>query len=92
LQRDGKWFDLGPTSYDARSAAIAGERPAEPGQLCSCGRQAVVVFLTERFGPVGWCGVSDGGRRCPFCGRGGHGEQRCPAYTLRPAPPEEEQP
>jgi hypothetical protein len=96
LQRDGEWFDPGPTGYDdARSAAIADERPAEPGELCTCGRQAVVVILAERFGPVGWCGVPDGGRRggrCPFCGGGGHGEQRCPPYTLRPTPPEGEQP
>jgi hypothetical protein len=34
LRRDGEWFDLGPTGYDARRAAIAGERPAEPGELC----------------------------------------------------------
>lgn len=47
------------------------ERAAERGELCSCGRQAVVVFLTEKFGPVGWCGQSDRGSRdvhCPFCG------------------------
>ena len=25
--------------------------------FCSCGAVAVVVFQTERFGPVGWCGV-----------------------------------
>jgi hypothetical protein len=68
------------------------ERPAEPGELCSCGRQAVVVILTGRYGPVGWCGISDGGRRdglCPFCGGPRHGSsQLCPAYTLRPVTPE----
>jgi hypothetical protein len=39
------------------------ERPARPGELCECGRPAVVVYETERFGDVGWCGVSDGGAR-----------------------------
>jgi hypothetical protein len=66
----------------------AAERPAEPGELCTCGRPAVTVFLTGRFGPVGYCGVSDGGARsgdCPFCGepRSTH-DERCPRYVLRP--------
>ncbi len=64
------------------------ERPAEPGELCTCGRPAVTVFLTGRFGPVGYCGLPDGGARdgdCPFCGepRSTH-DGRCPAYVLRP--------
>jgi hypothetical protein len=61
------------------------ERAAEEGELCTCGRQAVIVYLTERFGPVGWCGRSDGGERtgsCPFCGECRH-EDGCPAYTIR---------
>ncbi len=67
------------------------ERPAERGELCPCGRQAVTVYLTERHGEVGYCGLPDGGTRvtkCPFCdeeishwGEGG----RCPEYRLRPA-------
>jgi hypothetical protein len=28
-----------------------------PGQLCSCGRPAVVAWQTARFGSVGYCGV-----------------------------------
>jgi hypothetical protein len=47
------------------------ERPAEPGELCTCGRQAVVVYLGTVFGPTGWCGQADGGDQtgpCPFCG------------------------
>ena len=32
------------------------ERPAEPGEVCDCGRPAVVVFITEAHGPVPWCG------------------------------------
>lgn len=35
------------------------ERAPEPGELCSCGRQAVTVYLTEKFGPVGYCGISN---------------------------------
>ena len=49
-----------------------GQRAAEPGELCQCGRAAVLVFLGGQWGPVGYCGLSDGGagRRgvCTFCG------------------------
>jgi hypothetical protein len=61
------------------------ERVAEAGERCTCGRQAVTVYLNEQFGPVGWCGRSDGGERtgpCPFCGQSRH-EDGCPAYTIR---------
>jgi hypothetical protein len=61
------------------------ERPAEPGELCTCGRQAVVVFLGSVFGETGYCGRADGGDRtgpCPFCGQGRH-DGRCPDYRLR---------
>jgi hypothetical protein len=68
-------------------------RQAEPGERCTCGRPALTVFSTERYGEVGWCGASDGGERagpCPFCGGGRH-EGRCPQYRLRsdPQPPAE---
>jgi hypothetical protein len=62
----------------------AGERPAMAGELCVCGRPAVVVFEGGRWGATGWCGLSDGGARgglCPFCGDQRH-EGRCPSYTL----------
>jgi hypothetical protein len=64
------------------------ERPAAPGELCTCGRQAIVVYLGSRFGPTGYCGIPDGGDRtgpCPFCGGPRHAEPsgRCPAYRLR---------
>jgi hypothetical protein len=62
------------------------ERPAEPGELCTCGRPAITVYLAGKFGPTGWCGQADGGNQaepCPFCGRGRHAH-RCPAYRLRP--------
>ena len=67
------------------------ERPAEPGELCTCGRRAVVVYLGGAFGPIGYCGIGDGGSRqepCPFCGdprsvREAH-DGRYPSYRLRP--------
>ncbi len=64
---------------------MAPTRPAQPGEACTCGRPAVVVFLTQRWGEIGWCGVSDGGRNgaCNFCDATHDGE-RCPQYRLRP--------
>jgi hypothetical protein len=62
------------------------ERPAEPGERCTCGRQAIVVYLGSLFGPTGHCGIPDGGDRagpCPFCGGPRHQEGRCPDYRLR---------
>lgn len=70
---------------------MSSERPAEPGERCTCGRQAVTVFITENFGDTGWCGISDGGAQvgpCPFCGGARH-EGRCPQYQLRPDPPDQ---
>jgi hypothetical protein len=70
----------------------ASERPAAPGERCTCGRQAVVVYLGGVFGPTGYCGIADGGDRagpCPFCGGPRHQqpEGRCPHYRLRPDRP-----
>ena len=31
-------------------------RPARDDESCSCKRPAAVVFLTEQFGEVPWCG------------------------------------
>jgi hypothetical protein len=65
------------------------ERPALPGELCTCGRPAIVVYHTERWGDVGACLVDDGGQHgpwpCVFCG-GAEAHwpgYRCPRYTLR---------
>jgi hypothetical protein len=61
------------------------ERPAEQGELCTCGRQALVVYLGGVFGPTGYCGIGDSGDQagpCPFCGGARH-EGRCPDYRLR---------
>jgi hypothetical protein len=64
------------------------ERPAAPGELCTCGRQAIVVYLGSVFGPTGYCGIPDGGEDsgpCPFCGGPRHPEWegRCAHYRLR---------
>jgi hypothetical protein len=66
--------------------APATERPALPGERCTCGRQAVVVYLGSVFGPTGYCGIADGGDQagpCPFCGGPRHQSGRCPDYRLR---------
>jgi hypothetical protein len=66
------------------------ERPAEPGDRCTCGRQAIVVYLGSVFGPTGYCGIPDGGDTtgpCPFCGGPRHQDGRCPDYRLRPDHP-----
>jgi hypothetical protein len=62
------------------------ERPAEPGERCTCGRQAIVVYPGSSFGPTGYCGIPDGGEDtgpCPFCGGPRHPSGRCPDYQLR---------
>jgi hypothetical protein len=67
---------------------MASERPAQPGELCTCGRPAEVVFINEQRGETGWCGLSDGGAKgpCIFCGDPAGHEFRCPSYTLKPTP------
>ena len=37
-------------------------RQPETGEVCTCGRQAIVVYVTEEFGDVGYCGIPDGGQ------------------------------
>lgn len=73
--------------------ADLGERPAEPGEFCTCGRPARLVFLLTERPPVGWCGVSNVAPvlPCPFCGsedpahrNAGLATSMCPAYRLRP--------
>ncbi|MGW5361560.1 hypothetical protein [Actinopolymorpha pittospori] len=63
------------------------ERTAHPGEVCTCGRPALVVLTGTKWGPIGWCGLSDGGDLkgpCPFCGGPRHDLGRCPHYELRP--------
>jgi hypothetical protein len=65
------------------------ERPAKLGERCTCGRPAVVVLMTERFGEVGACLIDDRGRFAPwpciFRGGSEHHDRgdRCPAYRVR---------
>jgi hypothetical protein len=71
------------------------QRPGETGERCTCGRPAVIVFVTDVWGEVGWCGRSDGGRGgpCVSCGAtSGHPEVPCPAYRLRPDDEKTQQP
>ena len=35
------------------------ERAARPGELCDCGRPAMIVYLTQGHGEVPWCGLYD---------------------------------
>lgn len=61
-----------------------GQRPARPGERCTCGRPAVLVFPGPRLGVPGYYGRPDGGDRsgpCPFCHRPRH-DGRCPHYHL----------
>jgi len=50
----------------------SGSRPAEPGELCPCGRPAMIVTVGGRFGDTGDCGLDDRVVRpdgvCVFCG------------------------
>jgi hypothetical protein len=63
----------------------ATERLAEPGELCTCGRPAIIVYLGGRYGDTGWCGLSDGGAKgpCSFCGDPVPHIGRCKHYELR---------
>jgi hypothetical protein len=79
---------MGEVTAEELRRRQSGERPAEPGERCTCGRQAIVVYLTSRFGPTGYCGIADGGDQagpCSFCGGPRHIEPagRCPDYRLR---------
>lgn len=75
---------------------MSGQRPAEPGELCTCGRQAVTVYPTHDYGDVGHCGTEGAAFQpvlpCPWCGATkphatSWGDPvRCPGYTLRPKP------
>lgn len=73
---------------------LATTRRAEPGELCTCGRPAVDVFITEDLDEVGYCG-QEGSRQfpvlpCPWCGatephREPLGDRgKCPDYQVRP--------
>ena len=60
------------------------DRPAEDGELCTCGRPALVVVAGGDLGLIGWCGQMDSDREgpCVFCGGPRH-QSRCSRYQLR---------
>lgn len=61
------------------------DRPAEPGERCTCGRQAHVVFVHADGRETGYCGREDGGQKgpCAFCGGEQHEFGPCPEYRIR---------
>lgn len=67
---------------------VSDSRPARPGERCTCGRQAIQVFVTKA-GEVGYCGIPDRGdqsARCPFCGGERHEFAPCPEYRVSATP------
>jgi hypothetical protein len=76
---------------------MTGDRAAQLGERCTCGRQATVVFIRDNGSEVGYCGLPDGGDRtgpCPFCDGQRHRQPwgdpaPCPQYRLRPQAQEE---
>lgn len=72
------------------------ERPAAPGERCTCGRPAILVYTTDDYGPIGFCGISDGGAKGPCyplihhpLGLNSHhpDDPVCPHYKLLPPKP-----
>lgn len=60
-------------------------RAATSGEVCTCGRAAVLVVIRTDGSEVGYCGLSDGGDQsgpCPFCGYERH-LGACPEYRVR---------
>ncbi len=66
------------------------ERPAERGELCTCGRPAVVVYPGGPLGDTGWCGAQSIRTDCAWCDQPRH-SGRGPEYRLRPATDAREQ-
>jgi hypothetical protein len=69
-----------------RPAASDHGRTGKPGELCTCGRPAIVVWETELFGEVGYCGIPGMTpiSPCPFCGASQPHREKCPQYRLTP--------
>lgn len=55
--------DKSSTEQPATPSNYPTDRPARPGEKCGCGRPAVIVYVTEKFGDVGYCGIPDGGKQ-----------------------------
>jgi hypothetical protein len=47
------------TAHNATPTVVPhnGDEWAGPDDRCSCGRPAIIVYLTEQFGRVGYCGI-----------------------------------
>jgi hypothetical protein len=46
------------TENSVIGAPMPSERAARPGEVCSCGQPAVIVYITEKFGDVPYCGIA----------------------------------
>lgn len=67
--------------------ADRGERRPLAGDLCTCGRPAILVFTGGQWGDTGWCGLESVPqlRPCAFCGEDVDHEGRCPRYAVNPS-------
>ena len=52
--QDEKWRRECAARHEGRLSVT--EEP-QPGEQCTCGRPAVTVFVTDKFGRVGFCGI-----------------------------------
>ena len=59
------------------SSPTPGQRPAELGERCTCGRPAIVVFLGGRVGDTGYCGAPSPRTDYAWCDQPRH-DGRCP--------------
>jgi hypothetical protein len=55
---------MGEQGTTSKTAAVTpvphgGDEWAGPDDRCSCGRPAMIVYLTERFGRVGYCDIEN---------------------------------
>jgi len=63
--------------------ATSTERRAEPGEVCTCGRPAVTVYVSPDGTETGYCGApAPAPGPCLWCGD--RHEGRCPQYRIRP--------
>ena len=64
------------------SSPTLGQRPAELGERCTCGRPVIVVFLGGQHGDTDYCAPSTH-PDWAWCNQPPH-KGRCPTYPLRP--------
>lgn len=63
------------------SSPAPGQRPAELGEWCTCGRPAIMVFFGGQHGDTGYCGRPSSRTDCAWCDQPRH-DGRCQHYTL----------